>query len=94
MIIKSFNPMSVAKLSGAMYAAMGFIFGAFMALISLFRTGAAASQSGIMGVVFGMGAIIFLPIMYGILGLVSGFIGALIYNFIAGKIGGIEIVTE
>lgn len=36
-------------------------------------------------------SVITLPIVYSISGLISGIIGAFIYNFIAGAIGGIEI---
>jgi len=43
---------------------------------------------------FGVGAIIFLPIFYGVLGLVAGAIGAALYNLFAGMLGGIELETE
>jgi hypothetical protein len=42
----------------------------------------------------GIGALIFLPIMYGIFGFIAGVIGAFLYNVIAGVVGGIEIETE
>jgi hypothetical protein len=35
--------------------------------------------------------VIFLPILYGVLGLVVGAIGAALYNLLAGIIGGVEI---
>lgn len=46
------------------------------------------------GLLFGVGSVIFLPVFYGILGFVSGLIGALLYNGAARLIGGIEIELE
>jgi hypothetical protein len=40
---------------------------------------------------FGMGAVIFLPVFYGILGLAIGAVTALIYNAAAGVTGGLEL---
>ncbi len=39
----------------------------------------------------GVYAVVYLPIAYGITGFVSAYIGALIYNFVADKIGGIKV---
>ncbi len=98
MIIKRFNPTSVSKLCGILYAAMGFIVGAILALVSLIYSGMGAmtAKSGglLFGTMFGVGAVIFLPLLYGVMGLVMGFIGAVIYNWVAGKVGGIEIETD
>lgn len=38
--------------------------------------------------------VIFLPIMYGVIGFVAGAIGAAVYNLVAGFVGGIEIEVE
>jgi hypothetical protein len=43
---------------------------------------------------FGAGAIILLPLFYGMLGMVMGAIGAALYNLFAGMFGGIELETE
>ena len=43
---------------------------------------------------FGVGAIIFLPLFYGVMGVVLGAISAGLYNLIAGMLGGIEVETE
>jgi hypothetical protein len=39
----------------------------------------------------GLGAIVFFPICYGLIGGVFAAIGALIYNLVAGWVGGLEV---
>jgi hypothetical protein len=46
------------------------------------------------GMLFGAGAIVTLPIFYGVLGFVSTAIAAFIYNLLAGAVGGIEIEVD
>jgi hypothetical protein len=102
MVIKRVGPLSVAKVSGLLYALMGLLFGA---CISLFMMAAGSLAGGpwadtpqlggaMFGAIFGVGAIVFLPIFYGVMGFVFGGIGAAIYNVVAGWIGGIEIETQ
>ena len=87
--------MSAAKIYGAITAVMGFILGAFFALFSMVGVAAAPDASvGILSAMFGVGAIIFMPIMYGIIGFISGALTAVIYNVVAGMVGGIELETE
>lgn len=92
-VLKSMGVMSCAKIMGATYAAMGLIFGALASLISVVGVaiGHNAPGGAIAPLVFGVGAVIFLPIFYGVVGFVGGAIGALIYNFMAGIVGGVEL---
>ena len=96
MTIKRIDPMSCAKISGLLYAILGFIAGCFFALISLsgFGKGAPGVGGGGFGMMFGVGAIIILPIVYGLLGFLGSLIGAAIYNGLAKAVGGIVIQTE
>ena len=85
---------SVAKIFGALYAIFGLIFGAMFTCFSLLGFLAAlSSELGGQAIVilFGVGAIIFMPILYGIIGFTAGAIAAFVYNVVAGMIGGIEI---
>jgi hypothetical protein len=102
MVIKRISPMSCAKVTGLLYALIGFLLGACFSLIML-AVGSAfthdpelsnAVGARMFGAFFGAGAIIILPIFYGVLGFVGGAIVALIYNVIAGMIGGLEIDVE
>jgi hypothetical protein len=43
---------------------------------------------------FGVGAIVILPIVYGVMGAIFAAIGAFIYNIVAGWVGGIEIEVQ
>lgn len=47
-----------------------------------------------MGLLFGVGSVIFLPIFYGVLGFVFGLLTALLYNLVARFVGGIEVEVE
>ena len=92
--IKKIGVLSLGKISAVLYAIIGLIFGVFMAFVSL--AGAAFSQSttGMFGMVFGVGAIVLLPIFYGVMGFVVGLLTALLYNLIANWIGGLELEIE
>lgn len=95
MVLKSVGILSVGKIMAVLYAVMGFIMGCFMSLMAV--AGVAANQgqnpnAGMgMGMMIGAGAIIVMPILYGLMGFIGGIISAALYNFLAGVIGGIEM---
>jgi len=92
MVIKSVGAVSCAKVAGLLYGVMGLIFGALVSLVSLAGGFASDDAGGAMfGVLFGMGSIVLLPILYSVLGFVVTLIGAWLYNVAAGVVGGIEI---
>ena len=97
MVIRRVGVWSVARVAAVLYAAIGVLGGLLFAGISLAGAGiAAAQQSGAQlppwfGALFGVGAIIILPVLYGIMGLVLGAVTAAIYNVVAGAVGGIEM---
>ena len=80
---------------GMVYGLIGLVVGALFALLSLVGAGfgAALQESGspFPAALFGVGAIIILPIFYGCLGFVGGLISSAIYNMVAGAAGGIEV---
>lgn len=90
--IKKFGVMSFAKVSAALYAFMGFIAGAIMTLISLAASGSAGV--GALGAMFGVGAIILLPIFYGIMGFIGGLLLGWAFNVVAPRVGGLSIEVE
>lgn len=87
---KQFDVMSVAKIQAVIMAIFGFIAGLFISIFGGMASIFSDSLPGATGIV-GIGAIIILPIVYGIMGFISGAIGAIVYNFVASKIGGIVV---
>jgi len=90
--------MSLAKVTGLIYAILGLFIGIIIAFaVSL---GALAgsmmndSPSAVVGVIIGIGAIVLAPIFYGFLGFIGGLIVAGLYNWIVGFTGGIHFVFE
>ena len=90
MVINRIAPFSLAKISGTLYAALGLIFGALFSLIAMAGMAAGGSDSPF-GAIFGVGAIILFPILYGCIGFVASLIGAWLYNVLAGMVGGVEL---
>ena len=103
MTIRRFGVISVAKIYGLLTFIVGLIIGVIYGLIfivfgaamsALAPGGRDAAAGGISSVVIGIVMMIAIPVMYGLLGFISGAIGALIYNAIAGIIGGIKFELE
>ncbi|MBU1320132.1 MAG: hypothetical protein KKG33_11160 [candidate division Zixibacteria bacterium] len=88
MILKRIGPFSCAKVSAVLYAILGLIIGLVFSLIAL--AGAFASDSPA-AALFGVGAVIMFPILYGCIGFISGALSAWLYNRVVGWIGGIEV---
>lgn len=96
MVLKRIDPKTCAKVYGVVCVAIGLIAGLFISLAawmtsSMFDGG---GGGGGMGMLFGAGAIIFLPIFYGVVGFIMGFLSAVVYNVAAKFIGGIELEFE
>lgn len=94
MIVKRIGPMSLAKISAALYALIGLIIGAIISAVSMVGGALGGSDAGMMGMVFGAAAVILLPLLYGCMGFVGSLIGASLFNLAAGWVGGIELDTQ
>ncbi|HEX6043355.1 MAG TPA: hypothetical protein VFZ22_02615 [Pyrinomonadaceae bacterium] len=102
MTIKRFGVFSVAKMYGLLMFVAGLIIGViygvilivFGAAITGLSPGEGAAASGVSTVVLGIIMMIALPITYGLFGFIGGAIGALIYNVMAGIIGGVKFELE
>ena len=92
MIVKRIAPLSLAKISGVLYAIIGFMVGCVFALISLVG-GALSQQMGgrAFGALFGVGAVVMFPILYGAFAFIASLISAWLYNLLASWVGGIEV---
>src|ERR1043166_5776056 len=102
MTLRRFGVISVAKMYALLMFLFGLIFGViyglilivFGAAISTLTPGRDGAAGGVGTVVMGIAMMIGLPLFYGVLGFISGAIGALIYNAVAGIIGGIRFELE
>ena len=101
MTIRRFGVISVAKMYGLLMFIFGLIFGVLYGLFFIIFGAAMsalasnnATASGVSSVVVGVLAMIGIPIMYGVLGFIMGAIGALVYNALAGIIGGVKFELE
>lgn len=90
MVLKRIDPMSLAKVMGGICGLIGLAVGLIITLIALL----AADVAGDGSILFGVGAILYFPIMYGFLGFFVGLLEALLYNVVAERIGGVELEFE
>jgi hypothetical protein len=94
--VKKFDVYSVAKV----YAVIGVVIGFFIGLMIAIFAGLGSAASDTMGfpgvglVGMGVAAIVVAPIVYGIMMFISGAVSALIYNFVAQKIGGVVFESK
>jgi uncharacterized membrane protein YeaQ/YmgE (transglycosylase-associated protein family) len=84
--VKKVDVVSFATVMGFIYAVFGFIVGIFTVLL-----GSVGAMVGMNIGFFGIIAIIVYPIMLFILGFIGAAICAIVYNYIASKVGGIKI---
>lgn len=90
--LRKFGILSVAKMNAVLSAFMGLIIGILYAVLgTLAKSGNAQILPGIPTFLLGFGLVIVMPILYGILGFISGLIFAALYNLFAGLFGGIEM---
>ena len=103
MTIRRFGVISVAKMYGFLLFAVGLIVGVLYglffiifgaAMMAMTPGGKDMAAGGVSTLVIGIVMMITFPIMYGILGFISGIIVALIYNALAGIIGGVKFELE
>lgn len=93
--LKRIGPGSAFKVGLVIYAIVGLIIGICMALFSMVA-GSLGSLAGsgtprTFGFGLGIGAVIVVPIAYGIVGGIVAAIAAVIYNLVASWVGGLEV---
>jgi len=90
MKIRKIDALSLAKISGLLYTGAGLIFSGMVALFSLVSAFYYRSNVNLSMVL----TIIFMPIIYGVVGFISGLIIAALYDLAAAWVGGIEVEAE
>ena len=100
MRIKRIDPISAAKVGGVLYAGLGLLIGACVSVVFMtIGSAAALSDEGspagaLVGMVFGAGSIVIMPILYGIIGAITLLISAWLYNIAARIAGGLQIEVQ
>jgi len=99
--LRTIGAVSCAKVAAVLYGVVGLIIGAVISLASLLGVfaqnfGAVPDQPGsaLFGVLFSVGAIVLLPVIYACMGAIGGLIMAGVYNLVARTVGGIELEIE
>jgi hypothetical protein len=91
--IKRFAPLQFGKMLAVLYGILGLLVLPIFLIMSLLASHIPAEQrAGMMA--FGIGFAFCLPVIYAVMGFIFGVLGALIYNVVAGWIGGIEVEVE
>jgi hypothetical protein len=95
MVLKRIGVLSAGKILALLYACLGFIAGCFISIFATLGLFASLADKNLPGpfvaAFLGLGALIFMPVLYGSLGFLLGVIGSSIYNGLAKLIGGIEL---
>ena len=91
MTITRVGPLSVAKIAALLYVVIGLIAGGLFSLVAMAGAAIGGEDAAGFGAIFGIGAVILLPIVYGIFGFIGTLIMAWLFNIAAGIVGGIEL---
>ena len=93
--VRRIGVLSLGKVMGSIYAMIGLIIGAIFTVVALLGSviGSIATDSGepLLGILFGVGAIIIFPLFYGLIAFLMGMLVAAIYNLAARFTGGLEV---
>lgn len=97
MVVNRIAVGSIARVAACLYGGIGLIIGICVFLVSLVGAGFAGETDGMpgwMAPLFGTGAVILLPILYGVMGAIGLSIAAALYNLAARLVGGVRFEVE
>ena len=89
MVLSRIEPMSFAKIYGAIGAMLGLVIGVLYAFFAMAFSSMLGGES--IGGALALGMVIGFPILYGVLAFVGGLLMAWLYNVVAARIGGVEL---
>ncbi|TRO48197.1 hypothetical protein E2P60_01445 [Candidatus Bathyarchaeota archaeon] len=95
--IQSIPVMPFALMYACISAAIGFVIGIFYALLfgTIFSSIPPSTTGGLdlgwLGLFVGVGAVVIMPVILFATGLIGAAITALLYNFLAPRIGGVKV---
>ena len=86
MVLNRIGPLSAAKVVAVLYAIFGLVMGAFLSVAALVRP-----DPGGVAPLWGVAAVVFFPVLYGVGGFLVTLLTAWLYNVVAGVVGGVEL---
>ena len=92
--IKRIEVKSLVKLLAVIYSVIGFLAGIVFCIVSFFDPALLEPQAGDAAGAVGLAAIVVFPLLYGLIGIVSGLLLAWTYNWAVRFVGGLEISLE
>jgi hypothetical protein len=97
-VLRGVGVVSIGKMAAVLYAVIGLLVGIIIAGLSSIGAlaGLASGERGVgaLGMFFGFGAIILCPILYAVIGSLVWMLVALLFNLVAGMIGGVELEVD
>jgi hypothetical protein len=91
-VVNRISPGSAFKVGLVTYGLLGLVAGVFFSLFALLRAAVpGAGSAGLGGMIFGVFAVIFFPLLYGFFGAVFAALTAVVYNLAASWVGGLSI---
>jgi len=98
MVLKRIEPLSLAKVAALLYGGIGLIVGVLVAAVATlgfaFAPGGENAPPAFLAPLFGVGAIVAFPLLYGFFGALAALVGAALYNLAARLAGGVRLVLE
>ena len=92
MVLKSVDPMALARVLAVMGVIWGLIYTIlYLVMGTTLEAYTGRFYQGFMMIGAGTFGVILLPIYYGVIGFVAGYVGALIYNYVVKFVGGVKI---
>jgi hypothetical protein len=93
--LRRIEPLSLAKVAAVLYGGLGLIIGAFVSLFavvgSAFAAAAEESPLPFAGAIFGVGAIVLFPLLYGFFGFLGALVVSSLFNLAAKLTGGVQV---
>jgi hypothetical protein len=90
--LRKIGVLSVMKLSFVLYFLLGLLVGLMVAISTMLFAPLSGIEGMPGGMLWGPLAVIVLPLLYGILGAAVTALGALIYNVLAARLGGVQVL--
>lgn len=98
MVLKRIEPLSLAKVAALLYGGIGLIVGVLVSVVATlgfaFAPGGENAPPALLAPLFGVGAIVLFPLLYGFFGALAALVGAALYNLAARWTGGVRLVIE